>query len=50
MFYIDEDFNTLKETKKYDFGVKLQSRKLNVVLRKTAMIVRQVPFAIWPFS
>ena len=31
--------------KKYHFEVKLQSRELNLVLRKTGMIVRQVWFA-----
>ena len=40
MFYIDEDFNNLRKLKKNHFGVKIQSHKLNAVLRKTAMIVR----------
>ena len=31
--------------KEYHFGVMLQSRELNLVLRKTGMIVRQVQFA-----
>ena len=31
--------------KKYHFGVMLQSRELNPLLRKTGMIVRQVQFA-----
>ena len=42
MFYIDEDFNNWKKwKKKYHFEVKLQSRELNLVLRKTAMIVTE---------
>ena len=35
--------------KKYHFGVKLQSRELNLVLRKTAMIVREVPLGLGQF-
>ena len=31
--------------KEYHFGAILQSRELNLVLRKTGMIVRQVQFA-----
>ena len=31
--------------KEYQFGVMLQSRELNLLLRKTGMIVRQVQFA-----
>ena len=31
--------------KEYHFGVMLQSRELNLVLRKTGTIVRQVQFA-----
>ena len=35
----------MQGNKKYHFGVELQSHELNLVLRKTAMIVREVPFA-----
>ena len=35
----------IQENENYHFGVKLQSRELNLVLRKTAMIAREVPFA-----
>ena len=31
--------------KKYNSGLELQSRDVNLVLRKTSMIIRQVPFA-----
>ena len=31
--------------KEYHFGVMLQSRELNLVLRKTGMIARQIQFA-----
>ena len=41
---------TQKMKKKYLFGVKLQNFELNLVLRKTAMTVRQVPFARRLFS
>ena len=37
------------EMKNYHFGVKLQSRELNLVLRKTAMIVREVPLGLGQF-
>ena len=40
----------IQGNKKYHFGVKLQSRELNLVLRKTTMIVRQEPFAARLFS
>ena len=40
----------IQENEKYHFEVKLQSYELNLVLRKTAMIVRQVPLAKWSFS
>ena len=50
MFYIDEDSNNLWKWKKYHFVEKLQSRELNLVLRKTAKIVRQVSFPRRLFS
>ena len=37
---MDGDINIIHGNEKYHFGVKLQSRELNLVLRKTAMIVR----------
>ena len=40
--------STIQGNEKYHFGVKLQSRELNFVLRKTQMIVRQVPFTTRP--
>ena len=35
----------IEGNEKYDFGVELQSHELNSLLRKTAMIVRQISFA-----
>ena len=39
MSYMDEDFNNSRKWKER-FVVELQNRELNVVLRKTAMILR----------
>ena len=36
--------------KKYNSGLELQSRDVNLVLRKTAMILGEVPFARRSFS
>ena len=43
MCYMDKGINIIHKNEKLSFGVKLQSRELNLVLRKTAMIVREVP-------
>ena len=44
------EISIIQGNEKYHSGVKLQSRELNLVLTKTAMIVRQVPFARRSFS
>ena len=40
MFSIDGDYNNLRNSKIYFVVVKLESRELNLVLRKTGIIVR----------
>ena len=40
----------IQGNEKIPFEVKEQSHKLNLVLKKTAMIVRQVPFPARSFS
>ena len=39
----------IQGNEKYHFGEKLQNRELNLVLRETAIIVRQEPFLTRPF-
>ena len=39
------NISLIQGNKKYNSGVELQSRDLNLVLRKTAIMVREVQFA-----
>ena len=45
IFHINKRFQQFKQLKIYHFGVEMQSHEMNLVLRKTAIIVRQVTFA-----
>ena len=45
------EISIIEGNEKYNSGVELQSRDLNLVLKKKiAMIVREVPFAVRSFS